>query len=96
MVKKVISALEFFFDFDIKEDISEVMALRPDLDKQASWITSLVNNGLITGNEGRAELRRTSIDDAQMDTIRIPQNVAGSATGVSGEGGGRPTNDEDN
>lgn len=90
-LKKLASALEVFFGFDIKLDTSDVAALYPDQAKEASRVTSLVNNGIITGNEGRTEMRYPPINEEQMETIRIPQNVAGSATGVSGETGGAPT-----
>lgn len=44
----------------------------------------------MTGNEARLELNLEPLDDEQMNKIRIPANVAGSATGVSGQEGGRP------
>lgn len=95
MLSKMESALRFFFGFNIDLSTKRVIALRPDLDAQAKQLTALVNNGLLTGNEARKELDRDPIDDEQMDKIRIPANVAGSATGLSGQEGGRPTGPTD-
>lgn len=92
---KFVSAFEFFFGYDIKLMTDDVMALAPDKKAQAEYVTSLVNNGIITGNEGRAELRYEEIsDDENMSSIRIPQNIAGSGTGVTGQQGGKPPNKE--
>ncbi len=55
----------------------------------ANYCVSLVNGGLITPNEARAELRWDKFTgDSSMDEIRIPQNIAGSA--VNPSQGGRP------
>lgn len=94
MLSKMESALKFFFGFEISLSTKRVAALTPDLDAQAKQLTALVNNGLLTGNEARKELGREPIEEEQMNKIRIPANVAGSATGLSGQEGGRPTNDE--
>lgn len=93
MLRKFESALEYYFAYDIKMSTDKVPALLPDLKAEAERITALVNNGIITGNEGRAMLRLDAIDEEQMNKIRIPANVAGSATGVSGQEGGRPNGD---
>ena len=89
-LKKFESAFEMFFGFDIKLDTRDVPAMLPDVGEETSRIVQLVNNGIITGDEGRIELRMDPTNDPLMTTIRIPQNVAGSATGVSGEQGGAP------
>lgn len=91
MLVKQQSAMQFFFGFNLSISTKGVAALRPDLDAQAKQLTSLVNNGIITGNEARIDLGRDELEDEQMKKIRIPANVAGSATGVSGQEGGRPT-----
>lgn len=96
MLKKYSSAVSFFFGFEVKPTLGEVTALTPDRDAEAKYLTSLVNNGIMTGNEARKELRLEEMDDPQMQKIRIPANVAGSATGVSGQEGGRPPTEEDN
>ncbi|QGH45213.1 portal (connector) protein [Bacteriophage Eos] len=94
MLNKVTSSLSFFFGFKITPNTKDVIALTPDKDKESKYVSSLTNNGIITGNEGREILGLEKLDDPQMDKIRIPANIAGSATGVSGQQGGRPTNDD--
>lgn len=98
MLDKLQSSLQFFFGFEIEVSTAKVAALRPDSDAQAKKLTALVNNGIITGNEARKELNLEELDDKKMQEIRIPANVAGSATGVSGQEGGKPagTTTEDN
>ncbi|EKE5412518.1 phage portal protein [Shigella sonnei] len=90
MLNKLTSSLTFFFGYKITPNTKEVAALTPDKEAEAKHLTSLVNNGIMTGNEARLELNLEPLDDEQMDKIRIPANVAGSATGVSGQEGGRP------
>ncbi|AET24765.1 portal protein [Escherichia phage vB_EcoS_AKFV33] len=90
MLNKLTSSLTFFFGYKITPNTKEVAALTPDKESEAKHLTSLVNNGIITGNEARLELNLEPLDDEQMSKIRIPANVAGSATGVSGQEGGRP------
>lgn len=94
MAKKVEKALEFFFAFDIKLDVTDVLALSPDKEAQAKQLTSKVNNGIITGDEARGELRLEPMGTPEMTEIRIPQNVAGSNTGVAGQEGGKPPTEE--
>lgn len=94
MVEKVEKALEHFFAFDIKTDTSEVKALSPDKEAQSKELTSKVNNGIITGDEARGELRLEPMGTPEMTEIRIPQNVAGSNTGVAGQEGGAPPKEE--
>jgi len=85
-----IFGVERFFGYDIDANVSSVAALRPELKEISEYYTSLVNNGLMTGMEARAELRLEVIEDPLLERIRIPANVAGSATGVAGQEGGRP------
>lgn len=89
-VKAFLLGYERFFSYNLAPNISEVLALRPELKETAEYYTSLVNNGVMLGKEARAELRLEPIDDPLLDKIRIPANVAGSATGVTGQEGGRP------
>lgn len=102
MLRKFLSSFEYFFAFDIEIKTHKVPALKPDLKAEADRVSALVNNGIMTGNEGRVQIRMEPIkDDPEMDTIRIPANIAGSATGVTGQEGGKPpkpkedTNDKD-
>ncbi|QPI15005.1 portal (connector) protein [Salmonella phage GEC_vB_N3] len=90
MLNKLTSSLTFFFGYKVTPNTKEVAALTPDKEAEAKHLTSLVNNGIMTGNEAREELNLEPLDDEQMNKIRIPANVAGSATGVSGQEGGRP------
>lgn len=94
MLRKFVSAYEYFFAFDIDIKTHKVPALKPDLKAEADRVTSLVNNGIITGNEGRQTIRLDKLEDPEMDKIRIPANIAGSATGVTGQEGGKPPNDD--
>lgn len=85
------SAFEHFFNnsIDIRPDRLAVPALQPDNKTQATYYATLVNTGIITPNEARAGLRFAPI--AGQDTIRVPQNITGSASNPSL--GGRPDKD---
>ena len=93
-LRKVEAALESFFGYDIKIMHEHVMALAPDKKLQAEYLSALVNNGLMTGAEARKVLRLPELTDASLESIRIPANVAGSATGVTGQQGGAPTKED--
>lgn len=84
IVRKFTSAIERYFGYDVEPITTSVSALQPELKDQASFLTSLVNGGVITPNEARTELRYEKLD--KLDEIRIPQNIAGSAVnpGVGG------------
>ena len=86
ILDKINSALERFFGYEIASDVSDIPALQPELRDAAAYYTSLVNAGILTPNEARAAINY----DAQegFDEIRVPQNIAGSATNPSE--GGRP------
>lgn len=73
----------------VKADHSAVEALRPDLKEQSSYLTTLVNGGVITPNEARRELGMVTLEGH--DEIRIPANIAGSAVNPA-DGGKPPTN----
>lgn len=90
IVNKLNSALAKFFGFEIFEDITYIEALRPELKDQASYLQSLVNGGIMTPNEARAELDKPPI--AGHDDLRIPANIAGSAANPSV--GGAPKKEE--
>lgn len=95
MMQKASSVLETFFGYDIAITTDKVPALAPDREKQAKSLTALVNNGIMLGKEARAELRLDPLDDPELNKIRIPANVAGSASGVSGEEGGSPGKEDE-
>ena len=50
-------AFERFFGFDLKEDVTDIPALQPELRDQSQYYTSLVNAGVITPNEAREPFR---------------------------------------
>lgn len=86
------SAFEHFFNnsVSIRPDRLAVPALQPDNKTQATYYSTLVNAGIITPNEAREGLRFPKLDN--MDSIRIPQNITGSATNPSL--GGRPSKED--
>lgn len=90
IVKKLISAIERYFGYDVEVITSTVSALQPDIKDIASYHTSLVNGGIITPNEARKELRYEHLPGS--DTIRVPANIAGSAVDP-GVGGAPPKKD---
>lgn len=89
------SAFQHFFlgdDLRVAPDKYSVSALQPDNRTQAMYYSTLVNTGIITPNEARIGLRLTESDDPNMNEIRIPQNIVGSATNPAE--GGRPSDAE--
>lgn len=86
IVKKINSAFQAFFGFEIIENVAGIPALQPELKDEATYYTSLVNGGIISANEARAGIGKEPAEGH--DDIRIPQNVAGSAADPSQ--GGRP------
>jgi len=87
--RKMNYGLERFFGFEIKEDVTEIPALQPELRDQSAYYTSLVNGGIITAAEARERLGFQEIDNTQ--DIRVPANIAGSA--ANPDEGGRPQED---
>ena len=93
LVAKFISSYERFFAYDMEPEVVKVRALRPELKEAGQYFTGLVNGGIMTPNEARAELRLAPDADEESDKLRIPQNIAGSAADPSQ--GGRPPGGED-
>ena len=91
IVRKLNFGFERFFGFSIKEDITDIPALQPELRDQSSYYTALVNGGIITVNEAREQLGFDSVDG--QDDVRVPANIAGSA--ANPDEGGRPTEEEE-
>ena len=91
IVRKLNFGLSRYFGFDIKEDISNIPALQPELRDASAYYTSLVNGGIITAAEARERLGFEEIENTQ--EIRIPANIAGSAGNPSE--GGRPEEGEE-
>ena len=86
IVNKIAYAFERYFGFKLDEEVSGIPALQPELRDQASYYATLVNTGILTPNEAREALRFEEIDG--FDQLRVPANIAGSATNP--EQGGRP------
>ena len=91
IVRGFISSAERYFGYDVEAITTTVSALQPELKDVASYHSTLVNSGIITPNEARAELRFIKI--AGHDELRIPANIAGSAANPS-QGGKPPQNKE--
>jgi HK97 family phage portal protein len=87
ILNNYVSSLERFFGYDIAPVTSNVSAMQPELKDLAAYYTTLVNGGILSPNEARVELRYQSKPDS--DTLRIPANIAGSASNPST--GGRPS-----
>jgi HK97 family phage portal protein len=93
IVKKINFAFERYFGFDLKEDISNIPALQPELQDQASFYATLVNGGIMTPNEAREALRMPAIEGH--DDIRVPANIAGRGSAADPSQGGRPEEETD-
>mgnify|MGYP000190917598 FL=1 len=81
IVRKYTSAMERYFGYDIGPITTDVSALQPELKDIASYHSTLVNAGILTPNEARVELRYKELPGA--DEIRVPANIAGSASNPS-------------
>lgn len=90
IVQSYVSALERFFGYDVAPITSSVSALQPELKDVAAYYTTLVNGGVLTPNEARVELRYEKKPNA--DEVRVPANIAGSASNPSQ--GGRPSENQ--
>ena len=91
IVQKMTSGLERYFGFCIREDISEIQSLQPELRDQSGYYSTLVNSGIITANEARIAMNFEEIDGC--GEIRIPANIAGSAANPAE--GGRATEEDE-
>lgn len=87
IIKKVNSALQMFFGFEITENVAGIPALQPELRDEAAFYSTLVNGGILTANEAREGMGREVLPGH--DDVRIPQNIAGSAADPS-QGGAPP------
>jgi HK97 family phage portal protein len=88
VVTKLIGSYEKFFAWDMEPEVAKVRALRPELKEAGQYYTGLVNNGIMTPNEARVELRLDPVTDPKANELREPQNITGSATDPAE--GGRP------
>ena len=71
---------------------SNIPALQPELRDSAAYYSTLVNSGIITPNEAREALNYDEMFGS--DEIRVPANIAGSASNPTE--GGRPSEEGDN
>jgi len=90
LMHKFTSAYSRFFGYDITENVTNISALQPELNEQSDYYATLVNTGVITPNEARQKLGYTTLEGH--DDLRIPANIAGSASNPSE--GGRPNEEE--
>lgn len=88
VIKKLNSAYQAFFGFEIYEDVAGIPALQPELRDEAAYYSTLVNGGVITPDEARKGMGMDPLADNAGSTIRVPANIAGSAANPSV--GGRP------
>lgn len=92
IVRKINAGYARFFGFQIKEDVTEIPALQPELRDQSQYYSALVNTGIISPNEARTALGFDGIEG--YDDLRVPANIAGSA--ANPDEGGRPVESNDN
>jgi len=91
IVRKLNFAYSRFFGFAIDEDVTNIPALQPELRDQSQYYSALVNGGIITPNEARDALGFEAVEG--YDDLRIPANIAGSASNP--DEGGRPSEGEE-
>jgi HK97 family phage portal protein len=94
IIKKISSAYQLFFGFEIREDVAGIPAMQPELRDEAAYYSTLVNGGVITPDEARIGMGMDPLPADQGASIRVPQNIAGSAANPST--GGRPAGDNNN
>ena len=91
IIVKLNAAFSRYFGFEIVEDVSNIPALQPELRDAAAYYSSLVNGGIISPNEARMALGYDPREEAE--DIRVPANIAGSASNP--DEGGRPSETEE-
>ena len=91
IVRKLNYSLCRYFGYSVVEDISNIPALQPELRDQSQYYSSLVNSGIISPNEARTNLGFDPLEG--FDELRIPANIAGSASNP--DEGGRPVEEEE-
>lgn len=92
IVIKFASEVERYFGYDIAPVTNNVSALQPDLREVSAYHAALVNGGIETPAEAREALRLPILDDESLNEVRVPANIAGSATDPST--GGAPKKDD--
>ena len=92
IVRKLNFSLERYFGFEVREDVTDIPALQPELRDQAQYYSALVNTGIISPNEARDHLGFEAVEG--YDDLRVPANIAGSASNP--DEGGRPVEGDEN
>tara|TARA_Y100001951_G_C11269063_1_gene257504 strand:- start:479 stop:1345 length:867 start_codon:yes stop_codon:yes gene_type:complete len=92
MINKYISALEKFYGYKIVAELADVPGMQPELKELSAYFVTLTNGGIIKPDEAREGLNFEKLG-GDMDKIRVPANIAGSATNP--DQGGRPKEDND-
>ena len=87
LVRKLNFADSRFCGLSINEDVTNIPALQPELRYQSQYYSALVNGCIITPNEARDALGFEGVEG--YDDLRIPANIAGSASNP--DEGGRPS-----
>lgn len=95
IIKKLSSAYQLFFGFEIYEDVAGIPAMQPELRDEAAYYSTLTNGGIITPDEARIGMGMDPLPNNQGAEIRVPQNIAGSAANPS-TGGRPPAGDTNN
>lgn len=95
LVRKVVRGFERFFGVEMWEDVVDIPALQPELRELAAYLSTLTNGGIIVVDEARRDLGYPALkpEQGEGNKIRVPQNIAGSATNPAE--GGRPSEDTD-
>jgi len=91
IVRKMNFSLSRYFGYEVKEDVTEIPALQPELRDQSQYYSALVNTGIISANEARNALGFDPIEG--YDDLRVPANIAGSA--ANPDEGGRPVEESE-
>jgi HK97 family phage portal protein len=86
IAKAISSAFERFFGYNLDPETGRISALQPQMGEAAAYYSTLVNGGIISPNEAREELRYET--RPELEDVRVPQNIAGSA--VNPSQGGKP------
>ena len=83
IVSKFNSEVERFFGYDVSPVTGTVSALQPDMQEMAGYYSTLVNAGIMTVDEAREALRLVALTGQDTHIIRVPANIAGSASDPS-------------
>ena len=92
IVKKLNKGYEKFFGYIVREDVTQIQAMQPELREFSTYLVSLKNSGIISANEARGEIGKEA-RESEHDRLIAPANIAGSA--VNPTEGGRPTEEEE-